>query len=281
MKTIPTHRKLLTPVCLAAFVFNAHAASISVNFHLAGSSNQIDSADTAGVVASTNWNNVQDINTSGTTASATNLLDGSGTSTGTDLTVLGNSDAGSGDSGASSTTVGTQGDRDMMKSELGTSSGSITMQLRNLPAAYAATGFDVYIYSWGDDDVQTSSQSRYNGIYRFQLDADGAGVVDDFEDNTFMRNYNPAAGQDLWLGYVNNQFSTEAGVDAGSFSSYAKITIPGGINAANGIDLRVTNVNEGAGREMAQGFQIVQIPEPSSFALLVSGLGLLVLRRRA
>ncbi len=249
---------------------------ISVNLHDFSGPTMLNT-DSAGVVAATNWTNVND---GGASYGATDLRNDLGAATTTDLTITASTDTSKGPSGAGSTSNGTAGDRTMMDGTAGSSTDQITLSLRDLPTAFATTGVDIYLYSWGLTQAGGSSEARYSGLYQYELDADGAGAGG-FVDAAFSRNYDPAAGNQNWPGFTNNQFATQAAVTAGSSSSYVKISIAGGFDATNGFDIRLGNIAEGGAREILQGFQIVQVPEPGTAMMLIGGVGsLLLLRRR-
>jgi len=242
-------RILMTVACgaIASGVFSSatEAALVNINFVGAGSS---VGADTAGVIASANFNDVTTSENTPITNRA--LVDSTGAASSATLSVTGTVIANSG------TAIGsTSGDYKLLNGIAYASAGG---QGTPFPISYAVNGLefgakDVYVYFLAGADFTQTFKLTTN------LDATGSTVT--VRDNlTFSGTFVQADG-------------TLAGADNGKGHYYVFQNVLGS-------DITLTATGTGGASEYGyvSGLQINAIPEPASLGLL--GLGGLALLRR-
>jgi len=224
----------------------AHAAVISVNFSEKGES-PLAASDSAGVAAATNWNNVT---AGGTGATALNLKDNSGSATTADVTIA---MTGSGSKSPDITPPVTDPDTRMLIDEVRAfRAGTYSVSLSEIPYAQ----YDVYVY-FVDQSTTNSSLNRSitdgTTTYLFRTPVNDQSF---FETNGFVRSTDTTAGG-------NN--------DIGNYVLFEDLT-----GTSKTLTLAIPDGGERVG---VSGFQIVEVPEPASLALV--GLGsLLIVGRR-
>lgn len=264
---------------LTSLILSASAEGsliVSVNIGYDGTTNFLDSSESAGVVAAQNWNNLShsqgtlDYSNSGTSngspspnsefySNTNTLVDSTGANTSVGFEMVGgNISNGHFDDSTGNGTDLTDPNDDMFAQGFRFDSDT-TLQLTGLTSTYAGA-YDVYLY-FGDRTTQDGTIGVSNGstTYHFQLEASGGGTLDvyqsagDFDQITSTDSLNPTLNGDYLV------FEDQTG-------SIFSATVTGGGNQST-----------------LSGIQIVgtPIPEPSS-ALILSLLGIacLTLRRR-
>lgn len=250
MKT-PT---ILTALALAS-VATTHAAIISVNLTDGGPSNgDAVAGETAGAVTAPYWNTLN-----GLTGAAQNnvdsasLFDDSGNASGVGF----DQSATVGGFYSSPFATGFSGSiADQTMTNFADTSGSYTITLTGLHAGVGML-YDVYLYS--------ARGYSNTGVTRFEIDGSSQFIVN--EDTT---------GDYSETGWATEALA-ESNPNSGNYVRFRNVSldtlaigITGSTDDANGGDLGAVN-----------GFQIVQVPEPSSTAILgLAGFGVLARRRR-
>ena len=259
MKTLVT----ATIAALLALTTGAKAQIIGVQFFNANSNGTaITPSELAGEVPQTNFNLVS------TSASNQLLNDGNGDPTLTSISV--NNE---GYYFAGSTFTGNSGDQALLSAEL--NHGDLTTTSSNVQVfgiTYAR--YDVYIYGMSDN--------KSGAISTFQLTT-GAGLPGAFI----------SSGSSQYLSLATGSFT---GYVAGTSTYDGSGTPPSGIKAADyveftGLTAADLQINFGGYQSNAgmNGIQIVQdlstpaVPEPSTWAMMLGGLGVLgfCLRRKS
>lgn len=237
----------------------ASAATISVN--ITDQANALAATDAAGVVSSTNWNNVI---LAGSAFSLTNLTDetGAATTAQIDSTLSGsfNSGAfanfppvdGSVPGSNNGKLMGAYISWDTPNDGGSPPNDSGAVSVSGLAGGFLTNGYKVYIHTDADSNSRTYDWSLTYGATTLNAPT----VTDDFTFNGFFNL--PGFG----VADANN-----------GGENYVVFDVPTG-QASFSLD-----VNSIPGRSALNGLQIVEIPEPASLALLGFG-GLLMLRRR-
>jgi hypothetical protein len=239
------------------------AANLGLNFASTdpdAATSSLLPTDSAGVVPQVNWNNFA-LNNGASVPPI--ILDNGAVSTAT-VSWASNNTWRSG--GNSAFPAGT-GDRKLMSGyldTLDTTVGGISLTVSNIDAALRSPAYDVYVYFLGD-----SSEARRGGGYTIN---DGSGPITKFGSTMGTPSAHiedPGTDTDNTLDGTYLRF---AGLTGASFTltSDATLTTPPGF--ANGF------------RAPINGIQIVQVPEPGTFALIGVGTILvsagIALRRR-
>ena len=140
------------------------------------------------------------------------------------------------------------------------------IEITGIPASFMASGYELRIYHNTDSA----------GAMGFTVD-DGSGPTTYYSYQPGGNGMNfPLAGADPFggaTGYIGSQ-ETSGGATAGS--NYTLFT------GLTGADLNIQGVRGAAGdtRTRPNGFQITQVPEPSSMLLLMLGSAGIFIRRR-
>jgi len=229
----------------------AIAAQIGVNFTGGGNGSSpavsLVASDSAGVVPQINWNNA-----AGGTGTSLPLLDNTGAATAAALTYT----AGGTYSSIGGAAIAPAGGDEKLNTGFVFGNGNVTVS--GIP--YAT--YDVYVYELND----------------------AAGRV---ETTTLTA---PVAQGPIFGGSATPNDAGHVDQSAGTSYVYTRSTSTDTANpTANGDYVRFTNVTgptftfttSATGNGYLNGFQIVQVPEPASAGMLVTGvMGLLVVRRR-
>lgn len=239
---------ILTVFALAAFVGAAQAQIVSIQF--SGTGTALSSTISAGAVSATNWNSEAASSGSGITG----LVDSTGaTVSGLSLTYTSNGNVGGGSPG------GDQGLQDLYSSHLespysadatGTvANNRVALLLTNIP--YAA--YDIYVYTRNAGNNSKVWQSTTN-FYTSNADI---------------------ASNSTSIAYTDAGASTY--VNGGNYVVFTGLT-------GTQQFLLDSGILDGGGSNNNSGFAGVQIvsavPEPSTYAMMLGGLGLLMVLRR-
>lgn len=229
-----------------------HAANI-ISFNVADSRITMATTDLAGAsgVRVGNWNNFSQPNGTATLLGA-NLKYEDGTTVGGLFvaTSNGNNISSQVDNGTINDARMYSGNADMQDT------GLVTISLSDIPFSL----YDIYIYARGTTSTRGGSISLTGGPTYYVK--------------------NGARANDDGSGYVliTSTSWTSGGADV-SAGNYARFENLSGANQT--ITLETLNMGAESPQRMSYaGFQIVQVPEPTSVALLLAGTGLLCLRRR-
>ena len=243
---------------MVAMTASASAATISVNFNQStGGAAPLGSSVSAGVVTADNWNNISSDSQSGTSTGSA-LNDDGGNATAASVEVF---NAFWRDGVDSST-----GDHQMFSDYTNTTSAANgVINVTGLGTNFTSNGYDVYVYLGGTDSMGVNTPAEF-----------GAGIGG---DQQWIRSIRRTPGfNGSWS---STTFGTEAA--AQSSSTESNYILFQGLNAANfAIDiLKDPDSTQAWSRAGVRGIQIVEVPEPSSAALLgLSALGLALRRRR-
>jgi hypothetical protein len=237
----------------AALVFtgSANAASIGVNVGPSGAANEIGAAVSAGVEAQTNWNNLL-----GGNVGATQVTDDSGTLLATTVQVQTQWSYTTGAGGGG-------GDQVLMNTALDHGGGEIGFVITNIPYAV----YDVIIYHEGASDAGRGGDF-------FVRDTDNAGNI-----VATQKSYDVTAFDGTFID-ASTVGIGGSGLDGDSNPVESNYVRFNGLTLAN-IGLRSVGNNPpgiATNRAPITGMQIIEVPEPSSLALL--GLGSLLIARR-
>jgi hypothetical protein len=198
--------------------------------------NGLDVSGTAGVVPAINWNE---------NTGSTDLLDNSGASTGTTLSLAG----GFGAWGIGGATQDPDGTYNSAIFSGYYNCFSSTLSLGSIPFST----YDIYVYFSSDADGRTGTIS--DGTTTFSFATDARAKVDAHGNFAFVQT------TDTGLSHPSADYAIFSGLSGTSKT----LTIASSPNSGMGI----------------AGFQIVAVPEPSTMALAgLGGLGLLAWRRR-
>ncbi len=240
---------LANAMCSLFLASTANAEVIGLNFSggVTGSSSspiQMTAAQTAGVVSTANWTNLD--NSSGTVS---NLKNDNAIATTASVSWSCN--------GIYATNInGTDGDSTMMKGHLDArATGDATVTVSNLPTSLTANGYNVYVYF----DAITNTGQVITGY------TIGSQTFWTKDTGTFDGTYIQATATDR---------ATVADTGYTTFTNYARFTnlTDSGFTLAADSDTF---------RAEVAGIQIVSVPEPGTLAILVTGLiGLIVWRRK-
>jgi len=239
---------LLSFAATCFLVTASHAATISVNFvggqdGNGGGGGAAPVTTTAGDVAVGNWNNAGPA-----AGTLVNVIDDGGAGTGADVTwSVGNTWS------ATGTAPGGGGDADMMSGYLDNFGGQ-TITVSNVPYSL----YEVRVYHNLDSaGVMGFAVNGGTALFSQQQGAGGSNF--------------PLGGGSGFVGST----STSNG-DSGTSTNFTLFT------GLTGSTLTIAGVNGGFGdaRSRPNGFQITQVPEPSSMLLVGLGSLGLVLRRR-
>ena len=239
-------------------VAGASAGTISVNFDgQSGTGTPGAVTGVAGAIAVGNWNNTGPGNAGN--AGPLDLVDDSGAATGATVnwSVANHWTTNGGDSSG--------GDAQMMQGYLDNFHDRPPIVVSGIPASFMSSGYELRIYHNTDSA----------GAMGFTVD-DGSGPTTYYSHQPGGNNSNfPLAGADPFggaAGYIGSQ-DTNAGTTVAS--NYTLFT---GLTG----DLSIQGVRGAAGdtRTRPNGFQITQVPEPSSILLLVLGSAGIFIRRR-
>ena len=235
----PPLRSFITSSIIAMFSGAASAATISIDWYGtvgngAPTATQMGAAEVAGVEPVANWNSFN----GGTQSTPQSLINDSGFATGASVTWA---SANIWDTNIANTA----GNFRMMLAYLDTAT-STSIIVANLPAAFAATGYDVYVYTDGDNTSEPRTATYTIGTTS-ALSSDAAG-------NTFNGTFIQGANYVRLANLTGTSFTLTA-------TPTTWITTP---------------------RAATNGIQIVQIvPEPAASILTFGGaLSILAFRRR-
>lgn len=194
---------------------------------------------TAGVVPAANWNLTQE-------SGSTDLLDNSGASTGTTLSLAG----GFGAWGIGGATQDPDGTYNSAIFSGYYNSFSSTLTLGSIPFST----YDIYVYFSSDADGRTGTIS--DGTTTFSFSTDARAKVD-----------------------AHGNFAFALTTDTGVSYPSADYAVFSGLSGTSKTFTIASNPNSGMG---IAGFQIVAVPEPGTMTLAaLGGLGLLFWRRRS
>ena len=250
---------LTAAIAALAFAGSANAASIGVNVGASGF--DLSSTTSAGVEAQTNWNNL-----TGGNVAATAVNDDSGTLLATTVQVQ--------TSWSYTTGAGTSdGDHTLMHTALDNGGGEMGFVVTNIPYAV----YDVIIYHEG------ASDDGRGGPF-FIRDTDGGNAIIasqvSYDSSTFSGTFVDGAtvGTVPGTGIDDNGTPGDPNDDFVVNSNYVRFS---GLTLAN-IGIRSDAANPlgiGTDRAPIAGMQIIEVPEPSSLALIGLG-GLMMIKRR-
>jgi uncharacterized protein (TIGR03382 family) len=227
--------KTLILAALAIAGISAQAQSI-ISWSYA---NGLAVSGTAGVVPAINWNLTQE-------SGSANLLDNSGASTGTTLSLAG----GFGAWGIGGAVQDPDGTYNSAIFSGYYNSFSSTLTLGSIPFST----YDIYVYFSSDADGRTGTIS--DGTTTFSFSTDARAKVDAHGNFAFAQTI------DTGLSYPSADYAIFSGLSGTSTT----LTIASNPNSGMGI----------------AGFQIVAVPEPGTMTLAaLGGLGLLFWRRRS
>lgn len=244
--------KTMLPVFVAMAAF-ANAATISVNMTDGGGGVSSDGGSTGGAALAANWNNILRGGTAGTGTNLGALKNDAGAAT--TVTLSQSTGVGGAFNGASlfSGTIG-----NAFMTNYSDTTGSYTYTFTNLNAEVGAL-YDVYIYSARGFTNAGVSQFTVDGADQFILNESMVG------DYTLATNTASAVDANANKNEGNYVLFKNVSLDT------LVIGVTGGIADTTGNGGNIANIN---------GVQIVQVPEPSSTALLGLGGVALLLRRR-
>lgn len=241
-------------LAMAGIVTMANAANISLNVTDNGpGAGAPDAGDTAGAFLLGNWNTIGSNGAlTGAGGDLANLTNSDGVGSGVTLS---QSAPTGGNFNAASAFSGTIGDS--MMTNYADTTGNYTYTFGNLNAGVGAV-YDVYIYS-------ARGYTGNTGIT--QLDVNG--------ESLFLTNDN-MVGDYVETGYAT-QAEAEANLNSGNYVKFSNVSLDTLVVSVSGL----TDATNGGFIGAVNGIQIVQVPEPSSTALLgLGGVALLLRRRR-
>lgn len=250
-------KRSLTTIAIGIFAIAAtHASTISMNFDGQGGVGTPGAVTgVAGAIPVGNWNNSGASGLSGPVA----LIDDSGAATGAVVNwSVGNQ----------WTTNGTDssgGNAQMMQGYLDNFHTQPPITVTNIPGSYQASGYNVLVYHNTDS----------GGTMGITID-DGSGPLTYFSHQAGGNNSNyPLGGADPFggaAGYIGSQDTNAGNTNPSNYTLFTGLT---------GSTLTISGVagGSGDGRSRPNGFQITQVPEPSSTLLVLLGSVALVLRR--
>ncbi|NRB27086.1 MAG: PEP-CTERM sorting domain-containing protein [Roseibacillus sp.] len=160
------------------------------------------------------------------------------------------------------------GDTQMMQGYLDNFHDRPPIEITGIPASFMASGYELRIYHNTDS----------GGAMGFTVSDDGgltSTTYYSYQPGGNGSNF-PLAGADPFGGAAGYIGSQETGGGATTASNYTLFT------GLSGAELTITGVRGAAGdtRTRPNGFQITQVPEPSSMLLLVLGSAGIFIRRR-
>ncbi len=241
---------ILSAFAMAAFISTTHAQIVSIQF--SGTGTALSSTISAGVVSAVNWNS--EAASSG--SAITGLVDSSGaTVSGLSLTYTSNGNVGGSGAG------GDQGFQDLYSSHLEspygvdtTSTGPIGDTNRVLISLSGITysSYDIYVYTRNGDKGSNAYISPVNLFTTSASPNIGAQSTSISYTDTFASTYVNGDNYVVFTGLSGSQQFLFDSIDFGN------------------------NNNSGFA-----GVQIVSaVPEPSTYAMMLGGLGLLMVLRR-
>lgn len=258
------HIPLLTAFAVAVASLSTSSAANIISFNAVGATSggmgNTETAGASGAVGS-NWNNMNSAQTTGGGAIAGSLAAGViKDDNGTILTTTAISWAGTGVALAGGNGTGSQkmfeSEWDLFDSASNTAIADMTLSLTNVP--YAT--YDVYFYVQDANDTNTRGGNvTANGITK--------------SITMYNAPANNPAGN---FGYTeaDNAFTWDAAnTTRGSYLRIQNVT-------GSTLTLDLSSKNPSTPRLRFSGFQVVQVPEPSSAALILLGLGSAFLLRR-
>lgn len=243
---------LLLPVVLATSANAAVNTSLSVNFrsetvHLIPP----DSSNVAGVIPAGFWN-------SSTDAGLTSAVLSDGSSRPINVSISGPPNG----TIASHTQIGapTNNDQRLMGGSYDLHGGTLTLSVSGLPTEFTSRGYDLYVYTWGNDNP------REQGQYQVDLDLGRDNIDDGVPSIFFQQNI---ANFDEFDNSGQSPIVGEAGA-----ANYFKIASVG--LGQDSFDIDIT----GSDWAVINGFQVVAIPEPAlTLYMAVTGAALACRRR--
>ena len=229
--------KRVTSIFVAVAIAGISAQAQSIISWDYANGTAIPTNGTAGVVPAINWNR--------TATGSTDLLDNSGASTGTTLTLAGGYGAW-GIGGATQDPNGTYNSA-LFSGYYNLTAG--TLSLGSIPYAQ----YDLYVYFSSDTDARTGTIS--DGSTTFSFSTDARAKVDAHSNFVF------AQTTDTGLSHPSADYAVFSGLTGASET------------------LTIANASGGMG---FAGVQIVAVPEPGTMALAaLGGMSLLCWRRRS
>lgn len=191
----------------------ATADSIAIDWYGSGNNggttqSQMARSEWAGVVPQKNWNSF----TGSSESNARALIDNNGTTTGATVTWSG---TGMWDTNASNAV----GDRRMMLGYLAGGSGTTSVTVSGLPWRFSAGGYDVYVYSDGDNNTDLRAAS-------FSIGAESA-VNTDASGSTFTGAFFEGSNYVRLRGVTGTSFTLTATPIAGPNTNLPRAPING------------------------------------------------------
>ena len=256
MKPIHWILAFAAPLFLSSSAFSAGVISVNFEGGHGGDPGTAPNAlvtGVAGAVPADNWNNAL-----GGTGTINNLTDNTGASTGTSVAWSAANSWSVNDAGAPQ--PGDSQNGNLMWGYLDNMHDRGPITIDNVPASFQATGYNLLVYHGTDSP----------GTMGFTV-SDGVGADQTLYSNQPGQWNYPIAGAD-------DGFVASTSTDSG-YSVETNYTLFSGLSGSS-VSIQGVRGTFGDSRARPNGFQLVQIPEPSSALLLVLGSFGLILRRR-